>query len=125
MPTLDGHGTLKALKENPDTAQIPFIFLTARGEENDIRSGMNNGADDYLVKPFEAADLLAGQLADLAPLQPAQRDRAEDLAPELGDRVAELLEHAADQAVAAFRDAELQPGSRYVFAFTDRRVARP
>lgn len=58
MPEMDGHGVIQALRENPVTAVIPFIFLTARGERGDLRSGMNLGADDYLTKPVAKADLL-------------------------------------------------------------------
>ncbi len=58
MPKLDGHGVLQALREDPSTAGIPFIFLTAKGEKGDVRSGMNLGADDYLTKPVAKADLL-------------------------------------------------------------------
>jgi DNA-binding NarL/FixJ family response regulator len=58
MPVLDGYGVLQALRDNPDTASIPFIFLTAKGEKIDVRSGMNLGADDYLTKPVAKADLL-------------------------------------------------------------------
>lgn len=59
MPELDGHGVLSALRSEPSTKSIPFIFLTARGEKPDIRNGMNLGADDYLTKPVAKADLLA------------------------------------------------------------------
>ncbi len=58
MPDLDGYGVLKALRRNPMTATIPFIFLTAKGMKEDIRQGMGLGADDYLIKPFSAEDLL-------------------------------------------------------------------
>jgi len=58
MPGLDGYGVLTALRVAPHTANIPFIFLTARGEKPDIRAGMNLGADDYLTKPVAKADLL-------------------------------------------------------------------
>jgi len=58
MPELDGHGVLAELRRNPDTAGIPFIFLTAKGEKPDIRAGMNLGADDYLTKPVAKAELL-------------------------------------------------------------------
>lgn len=58
MPELDGHGVLAALRESEATASIPFIFLTAKGEKTDLRSGMNLGADDYLTKPVAKADLL-------------------------------------------------------------------
>ena len=58
MPVLDGHGTLHLLSKNPDTAGIPFIFLTAKSERSDIRKGMEMGADDYLTKPFNLEELL-------------------------------------------------------------------
>jgi DNA-binding NarL/FixJ family response regulator len=58
MPELDGHGVLDALRQDADTASIPFIFLTAKGEKEDLRSGMNLGADDYLTKPVARAELL-------------------------------------------------------------------
>jgi DNA-binding NarL/FixJ family response regulator len=58
MPELDGHGVLDALRKDEATAAIPFIFLTARGEKEDLRSGMNLGADDYLTKPVARLDLL-------------------------------------------------------------------
>ncbi len=65
MPGLDGHGVLQALRAEPATATIPFIFLTAKGEKLDQRAGMNLGADDYLVKPVAKEDLLAAISARL------------------------------------------------------------
>jgi DNA-binding NarL/FixJ family response regulator len=59
MPELDGYGVIAALRADPETVSIPFIFLTAKGEKPDIRAGMNLGADDYLTKPVGKADLLA------------------------------------------------------------------
>jgi DNA-binding NarL/FixJ family response regulator len=58
MPELDGYGVIAALRADPGTAGIPFIFLTAKGEKPDVRAGMNLGADDYLTKPVAKADLL-------------------------------------------------------------------
>src|SRR6476469_6025852 len=58
MPDLDGYGVLRALQSDPSLALIPFIFLTAKGEKDDLRSGMNLGADDYLTKPVGNADLV-------------------------------------------------------------------
>src|SRR3954464_15463690 len=58
MPELDGYGVLHALQDDPSLAGIPFIFLTAKGEKDDLRSGMNLGADDYLTKPVANADLM-------------------------------------------------------------------
>jgi DNA-binding NarL/FixJ family response regulator len=58
MPELDGHGVLQALQTDASLARIPFIFLTAKGEKDDLRSGMNLGADDYLTKPVANTDLV-------------------------------------------------------------------
>lgn len=58
MPDLDGYGVLRILSKNTETANIPFIFLTAKAEKSDMRKGMNMGADDYITKPFEEAELL-------------------------------------------------------------------
>jgi len=58
MPELDGYGVLHILSNDPDTASIPFIFLTAKAEKSDFRTGMNLGADDYITKPFDSVDLL-------------------------------------------------------------------
>lgn len=58
MPELDGYGVLHILGRNPDTAKIPFVFLTAKVEKEDVRKGMNMGADDYLTKPFSDVELL-------------------------------------------------------------------
>lgn len=59
MPGLDGYGVIAALRADPETAGIPLIFLTAKGEKPDIRAGMNLGADGYLTKPIPKSDLLA------------------------------------------------------------------
>ncbi len=59
MPEIDGFGVLRALRADAATASIPFIFLTAKGEKIDVRSGMNLGADDYLAKPVDKTDLLS------------------------------------------------------------------
>jgi DNA-binding NarL/FixJ family response regulator len=59
MPELDGYAVIAALRAHPKTATIPFIFLTAKGDKPDIRTGMNLGADDYLTKPVTNHELLA------------------------------------------------------------------
>lgn len=58
MPGIDGYGVLKAIRAERATEMTPFIFLTAKGERTDVRDGMNQGADDYLIKPVIVADLL-------------------------------------------------------------------
>lgn len=99
MPELDGHGVLDALRKDEATAAIPFIFLTARGEKEDLRNGMNLGADDYLTKPVARLDLLeAIQARLLRAEQQAQREFNPDFSSfepllKLGltPRVAEVL----------------------------------
>ena len=58
MPVLDGYGVLHLLSKNPETASIPFIYLTAKSERSDFRKGMEMGADDYVPKPFDDVELL-------------------------------------------------------------------
>ncbi len=58
MPELDGYGVLHILSKKDETLGIPFIFLTAKAERSDVRKGMTLGADDYIIKPFDEADLL-------------------------------------------------------------------
>ncbi|KYC40376.1 two-component system response regulator [Scytonema hofmannii PCC 7110] len=58
MPELDGYGVLKTLRQEPLTAVIPFIFLTAKIAKAELRQGMELGADDYLTKPCKVEELL-------------------------------------------------------------------
>ena len=59
MPLLDGFAVLGRLKADADLCAIPVIMLTARGQERDILSGLQGGAADYVVKPFNLKELLA------------------------------------------------------------------
>jgi len=65
MPKLDGYETLRALRSDPATATIPFIFLTAKAEKSNMRQGMDLGADDYLTKPFSTEELVGAIAARL------------------------------------------------------------
>lgn len=65
MPEMNGHRVLETLRSDPATAHLPFIFLTGWSERDDIRAGMNLGADDYLTKPVAPADLIAAVQARL------------------------------------------------------------
>ena len=58
MPLLDGYGVIHMLQKNTETQNIPFIFLTAKAEKSEVRKGMELGADDYIMKPFNGTDLL-------------------------------------------------------------------
>jgi two-component system OmpR family response regulator len=59
MPNMNGYQLFERVAENPDWVQIPFIYLTARRLDSDVRYGKELGVDDYLIKPVEAKDLLA------------------------------------------------------------------
>ena len=58
MGGMSGFQMAKKLKENPVTANIPIIFLTARDTENDTVTGFNLGADDYISKPFSIREVM-------------------------------------------------------------------
>lgn len=59
LPGIDGLEVCKILKNDPKTANIPIIMLTAKGEEADIVTGLELGADDYVTKPFSPKVLIA------------------------------------------------------------------
>jgi two-component system sensor histidine kinase/response regulator len=82
LPKLDGYGVLAKLRENPQTATIPLIFLTALGEKADTRRGMELGADDYLTKPCTAEELLRAvsvRLNKQAIIEKQQSQKLEEL----------------------------------------------
>jgi len=58
MPELDGYGVRRALENIPELVGVPFVYLSAKSEKSDFRTGMDLGADDYLNKPFSGDDLL-------------------------------------------------------------------
>ncbi len=58
MPGLDGYQLLEYFQKKQNMENIPFMFLSAKAHENDVRFGMNQGADDYLTKPFRAKELI-------------------------------------------------------------------
>lgn len=72
MPQLDGYGVLTALRQDPVTAIIPFIFLTAKCTRAELRQGMDLGADDYLTKPATVEQIL-GAIATRLERQAALR----------------------------------------------------
>ena len=58
MPKMDGYETCKALKSNPETADIPVILLSAKGRSIDQQTGYDVGAADYITKPFSPRKLV-------------------------------------------------------------------
>ncbi len=59
MPVMDGYDLLNAVRQNPAWINIPFIFLTAKSEREDIFQGLQSGAEMYITKPYDSDELLA------------------------------------------------------------------
>jgi CRP-like cAMP-binding protein/ActR/RegA family two-component response regulator len=79
MPVLDGYGVLHMLSKNETTLGIPFIFLSAKAERSDMRKGMDLGADDYLTKPFDDAELLNAIETRLKKSETVKKEFSKDL----------------------------------------------
>ncbi len=92
MPELDGFGTLVALRQEPKTSMIPFIFLTAMTEKADMRQAMQLGADDYLTKPFTSVELL-GAIASRLQKYNLVKDHYYDEIKVVGERFEYLSHH--------------------------------
>jgi signal transduction histidine kinase/DNA-binding response OmpR family regulator/serine phosphatase RsbU (regulator of sigma subunit) len=75
MPNLDGFGLLAGLRDDTATTGVPVVFLSARAGEEGVVEGLDAGADDYVVKPFAAPELLARVRANLE-LDRSRRTRA-------------------------------------------------
>ena len=95
LPGIDGLEVLKRLKKDSKTANIPTVLLTAKGEEADIVTGLELGADDYITKPFSPRVLLARIRAALR----RQKEEIIDLQSEIH-----------------IHDLEIHPGRRSVLA---------
>ena len=64
MPQMTGYQACAALKEIPETKDIPVVFLSAKGQEQEIKEGMSVGAEEYILKPF-APDLLTKKVREI------------------------------------------------------------
>lgn len=58
MPEIDGYTVLSELQDNPDTSNIPFLFISAKSDHINVREGMTLGADDYITKPYDINELI-------------------------------------------------------------------
>lgn len=92
MPVMDGYEVLAAIRENQETRLIPFILLTAMAEREDIRRGMELGADDYIVKPFSIQELLQSVNSRLKKSE-AVKEYAETALEELRNNLIIQLPH--------------------------------
>jgi DNA-binding response OmpR family regulator len=57
MPRMTGYDACRMIRANPDLRNVPVVFLSAKGQESEVRSGMAAGAEEYLLKPFSPIEL--------------------------------------------------------------------
>ena len=105
MPRLDGFGLLAALRDDPATMQIPVVMLSARAGQEGVVEGLDAGADDYLVKPFSARELLARVRANL------ELERARRIRDQL-ERSQAMQDQAERLADVGSWELDLSTGSR-------------
>ncbi len=79
MPIMDGYTVLYFLSKDSKTADIPFIFLTAKAERLDFRKGMEMGADDYITKPFEDVELINAIRSRLKKKELVRKEYSKDI----------------------------------------------
>lgn len=114
MPEMDGIELLRCFRDNPRLRPIPFLLLTAKADVSDRISGLGHGADDYIAKPFHAAELLArlrralerSRSRELAIARARERIYA-DLHDNLGARLTDLMHGLHELRPAAPVDPEL------------------
>lgn len=111
MPVLDGYGVFHLLSRHPQTASIPFIFLTAKSEKTDFRKGMDMGADDYIVKPFEGVDLLNAIEVRLKKVDASKPESTDS------EKLNDLLENALST-----ENISLATGDREVFSYSKKQT---
>lgn len=92
MPRMDGIQLLNEVRKNQSWLSIPFIFLTARSEKSDVVRGKRLGVDEYLVKPFDADDLLLAIESRLKRSELMQRARTEEIS-DLKRKILTILNH--------------------------------
>ncbi len=92
MPGLDGFEVLEQIRSYPSTANIPFIFLSAKADRGSLRQGMDLGADDFITKPFTSAELLTAIFARLK-RRTQQNDEAEQRLEYVKTQLARMVTH--------------------------------
>ena len=112
MPELNGYGVLQILSTEEATKHIPFIFLSARTEYQDIRKGMNLGADDYITKPFDESELfsaIASRLAKVA-IQKENSEKEKNDALEVSEEQIKTLDHLKSYFIDNVEEYSFNPG---------------
>jgi PAS domain S-box-containing protein len=110
MPDLDGFALLKGIRADPLTTAVPVLLLSARAGEEATVEGLEAGADDYLIKPFTARELLARISANIA-LARLRRDAAAR-EQELRRQIEEILDRISDAFYAVDRELRVVYANR-------------
>ncbi|WP_018622743.1 response regulator [Spirosoma luteum] len=125
MPELDGYGVLHILGNDPELADTPFLFLSAKAEAADFRFGMNLGADDYLTKPFDELELLMaieGRLKRFQAITPAVQPPTTNH-PLQPDELNQFLDNARQvgnlQSLSADRKVHVMRKKQFVYSEGD------
>lgn len=109
MPEMDGYSFVKHVRDNPQTSWIPVLFLSAKGQSQDRVTGLNTGADVYMVKPFEPDELVAQIEASLKQAARMRHNSVQEVEGELSIQVP--------------FDVELTPTEAKVVQFVARGMA--
>lgn len=119
LPGVDGLTVCRNLRNDPETAKVPVVMLTAKGEETDVVVGLELGADDYVTKPFSPRVLLARIKAVLRrhDLDEAEPDREtvirfHDLVIDPGKHMVRVGDQPVDLTVTEFKLLSLLAGRR-------------
>lgn len=136
MPELDGLGLLQALRADPSTRTLPVVLLSARAGEQARVGGLDAGADDYLVKPFTAEELIARVRSQIQLGRLRRQREAEvstlnlELERRVSERTSELEASNAELAALAYTMAHdlrapLRALDRYSSALREEYTDRP
>jgi two-component system phosphate regulon response regulator PhoB len=117
LPGVSGIELCRRLRQRQETMAVPIIMLTARGEEGDRVRGLATGADDYIVKPFSVAELIARVKAMLRRAAP---ERVSDMIT-VGDVVLDRLAHRVRRSQ---REVRLGPTEYRLLEFMMERAGR-
>ncbi len=117
LPGVSGIELCRRLRQRQETMAVPIIMLTARGEEGDRVRGLATGADDYIVKPFSVAELIARVKAMLRRAAP---ERISDMIT-VGDVVLDRLAHRVKRSQ---REVRLGPTEYRLLEFMMERAGR-
>ncbi len=112
MPELNGYGVLQILSNDEATKHIPFIFISAKTSHEDIRKGMNLGADDYLTKPFDESELFSAiesRLAKVAILEETTIKKNSNTQTTIIDEL-KTLDHLKNYFIDTLEENSYNPG---------------